>query len=129
MGTYAEPYQPTSSSDLKWSVILGMAVAMIVLSRATRKTEIARATVRRTSLTPSGYSGSKLAGADSRATDDAAPFSESPPVSPDGVKELLSFSSRAVAGERVLELLSMAARSALGVRKKEAVGNNILLSY
>jgi hypothetical protein len=41
----------------------------------------------------------------------------------------LSFSSRAVAGERVLELLSMAARSALGVRKKEAVGNNILLSY
>src|SRR4051812_25324648 len=35
---YDEPYQPTSLRELKWSVILGIAVAIIVLSSAMRKT-------------------------------------------------------------------------------------------
>lgn len=34
---YALPYQPMSSMELNSSVILGMAVAMIVRSNATRK--------------------------------------------------------------------------------------------
>ena len=53
---YADPYQAISLMALKWSVILGIAVAMMVLSRAIQKTVKQRATVMRVSLIDVGYS-------------------------------------------------------------------------
>lgn len=53
---YAEPYQPTSSNFLKWSVMRGSAVAMMVLSRATQNTARQSAKVMVAKAKPVGYS-------------------------------------------------------------------------
>jgi len=52
---YEEPYQPTSSRLLKTEVILGMAVAMIVLSRAMTKVVRQRPKESVHNLTPDRY--------------------------------------------------------------------------
>jgi hypothetical protein len=51
---YAEPYQPTSASELKTEVIFGIAVAIIVLSRAMTKVVRQRPKERSQSLGPEG---------------------------------------------------------------------------
>ena len=53
-----DPYHPTSLMLPKWSVIRGMAVAMMVLSMAIRNTDRQRAAVMMPSLSPDGYSAS-----------------------------------------------------------------------
>jgi len=52
----AEPYHATSSRPWNSSVILGMAVATIVMSRATRKMLRTRATTMKRRVVPWGYS-------------------------------------------------------------------------
>jgi hypothetical protein len=52
-----EPYHPMSSTLWNRSVILGIAVAMIVWSRATSKTARQRATIIANNFHPVGYSG------------------------------------------------------------------------
>ena len=52
---YEDPYQPTSFKESKTVVILGMAVAIMVLSRATTKVERQRPKVRMAKLNDLGY--------------------------------------------------------------------------
>ena len=51
----ADPYQPTSERELNSSVILGMAVATMVMSSATRKIVRATPARMRTSCPACGY--------------------------------------------------------------------------
>ena len=57
-----EPYQPMSAIVWKSSVIFGIAVAMIVWSRAIRNIARQRETMRTTRASPVGYCGSSAAG-------------------------------------------------------------------
>src|ERR1700753_1024177 len=56
----AEPYQPTSCKELNSSVILGMAVATMVMSRATKKTLRMMATMTKNSLSPAPVLSARL---------------------------------------------------------------------
>ena len=67
----ADPYQPTSCSEWNWVVMAGIAVAMIVMSRATRKMLMTMATRIGISFAMLGY---MLLSTGSRG----------PPSSPDG---------------------------------------------
>ena len=55
MSKYEDPYQPTSSRESKTEVILGIAVAMMVLSRATTKRARQRPKESMASVRPPGY--------------------------------------------------------------------------
>jgi len=66
---YALPYQPTSLTVPKWPVIFGMAVEMIVESRAARKMLKINPRVRRMNLRPVGYCSSDLVEAFSRTVE------------------------------------------------------------
>ena len=55
---YAEPYQPTSFSELKTVVILGMATVRMVLSRAMSKVPKHSEAMITASLQPDGYRSS-----------------------------------------------------------------------
>lgn len=57
----ADPYQPTWSSEWNSSVISGMAVATMVMSRATRNMDRIKAMTMKTRLAALGYSPSSSA--------------------------------------------------------------------